>query len=347
MLIPTPRVLPPAVSSLPPSLSPLVRIAEDASGQAGQTRQGQGEKLVPGYTAIGPIGSERKARDWSLVLQSIEVWHAVHGTSAGWILLVRDADYERSAASIDHYEVENRDWPPRRTRERPRYAESKVAPIIFMALLAFFLITGPAAGGSRWFQQGSSVAELVFTSEPWRAVTALTLHGDAAHVLGNAVSGTVFASAVYRRLGSGGGTLAVLASGIVGNVANAFWYYGIQGEHHGSIGASTAIFGAIGLLAATQLSVNRSQSDGPPRSWTETAGPIVGGLALLGSLGASPSSDLGAHFFGFVAGLVIGLPAGLLVRRHDATPRRWWTQPALGALAAGLVLGSWQLALYR
>jgi membrane associated rhomboid family serine protease len=188
------------------------------------------------------------------------------------------------------------------------------------------------------------VSDLVLTHEPWRAVTALTLHADSAHAIGNMISGTIFASAVCSRLGPGGGALAVLASGILGNVANAVYHHSIGNGMHGSIGASTAVFGAVGLLAATQIAVDYSSEHGSTRSLVERVAPFVGGLALLGALGASPNSDLGAHLFGFLAGGLIGLVVAWPLRKKTkAGP--WWSQVALGAVAVGVVLGSWQLAL--
>src|SRR5262249_1129248 len=220
--------------------------------------------------------------------------------------------------------------PPRRVREQPRFAPSAVAPIVFLALAAFFMITGPAVRSSAWFLRGTAVTSLVLSSEPWRAGTALTLHADTSHLIGNAVSGTVFASAGHRRLGPGGGSLAILASGIAGNVANAFYHRALGDADHGSIGASTAIFGAIGLLAATQLFLNRRKDSGE-RGWLSWAGPIIGGLALLGALGASAQADLGAHLFGLTAGLLIGGVAGLLLRGKLGTAQRpsaraWWQE---------------------
>jgi rhomboid protease GluP len=302
-----------------------------------------------GLTAIGPA-AEKKAREWSLVLQSSETWHLVRWTSSGWMVLVRDADYEAASTSIDRYESENRDFPPRRTREQPRFAASPVAPAIFVALAAFFfLVTGPVAHYSGWFQRGTAATNLVLSSEPWRAVTALTLHADTAHLLGNVISGTVFASAVHRRLGPGGGSLAILASGIAGNVANAVYHRTLGEFDHRSIGASTAIFGAIGLLAATQLFINRKKDSGE-RGWLPLVAPIIGGLALLGTLGAGgANTDLGAHMFGLAGGLVIGILAGLLLRNKLGTTLRptarvWWQETALGAVALGIVVGSWLLA---
>jgi membrane associated rhomboid family serine protease len=216
------------------------------------------------------------------------------------------------------------------------------------------------------------VSSQVLSRAPWRAVTALTLHADATHVLGNAISGTIFASAVQRRLGSGGAALAVLASGALGNLANAA-YHRALGVDHGSLGASTAVFGAIGLLAATELVLHKTQPQAlrgaalasQRRGWVDVVAPIVGGFALLGALGSGDGSggtDLGAHLFGFLAGVILGLAAAFPLRRatvavdvasgqhgHEvslgAGAPRWWIQATLGGVAAAIVIGSWEMAL--
>jgi membrane associated rhomboid family serine protease len=324
------------------------------------------DDVLPGLVALGPVATERKARDHALVLQSMSIWHAIRRSYAGWVLLVRDEDYARAARSIDSYEAENRDWPPRPTRERARHASSITIPILFAVMVAFFLVTGPSEANSFWFRRGAAVPVLVLSSAPWRAVTALTLHADIVHVLGNAISGTVFVSAVQRRLGAGGAALAVLATGIAGNVANAVYHRHTDG--FSSIGASTAIFGAIGLLAATQLVLARpargaKTAEERQRTWLEAIGAIIGGFALLGALGAGGErTDVGAHLFGFLAGVGIGLAVAFPLRRatlavdvasgrhgHEVTlgagAPRWWVQTTLGALAAGIVVVSWQLAL--
>lgn len=306
--------------------------------------------LVPvgppaGLTAIGPV-NQRKVRDWALVLQSMAVWHMVRWTFGGWVLLVRDEDYIRASTSIDRYEVENRDWPPRVTRERPRHAPSIVAPLLFAALVVFFLVTGPVVSNSVWFQRGRAESTLVLGAEPWRAITALTLHADATHVLGNVISGAIFASAVQRRLGPGGGALAILASGTIGNVANAALHHAMGGDVHRSIGASTAVFGAIGILAATQLVLDHHHTEGK-RTLQQLAAPIIGGLSLLGALGASPQSDLGAHLFGFLGGVLCGLGVALVIRKTRPSPRPW-LQIGLGVLTMVIIFGAWRLAVpYR
>ncbi|MFO0756124.1 MAG: rhomboid family intramembrane serine protease [Byssovorax sp.] len=318
------------------------------------------DDYLPGLMAIGPVPGERKARELALVLQSMSIWHALRRSGMGWVVLVRESDYRKAQHAVDHYEAENRDWPPRPTRERARFPTSPLIPLMFAALVAFYFVTGPAALNSRWFYRGTAVADLVLTSEPWRAVTALTLHADSVHVLGNVISGSVFGSALHRRLGAGATALGVVASGAVGNLLNALWHQRVTGQDHASIGASTAVFGLVGLLAATQLVLHRPEKK--QRSFTDIAAPVVGGLALLGALGSGGEhTDLGAHFFGLFAGFVLGLGAAFPLRRTSlaierdhayATPSvslgsgapKGWVQVVLGAVAMSIVIASWQLA---
>lgn len=298
---------------------------------------------LPGVTAIGPV-DQRKVRDWALVLQSMSIWHSPRFVPGGWVLLVHDEDYARASAAIDRYEVENRDWPPPRVREKPRHAPSIVVPVLFAALALFFLVTGPVSTNSIWFQRGRAESDLVIGAQPWRALTALTLHADTSHVLGNVISGTVFGAAVQRRLGPGGAALAILASGVLGNVANAIAHHAMGNGDHRSIGASTAVFGAIGILAATQVALDHQHAEGRTRTWMDVAAPIAGGLALLGALGASPQSDLGAHLFGLLGGIVVGLAVSLVLRKTRPLSRPW-LQVALGVTTIAICFGVWRLAV--
>lgn len=288
-----------------------------------------------------PMRSSRKAREAALVLQSIPIWHAVRHDLDGVALVVRSEDYATATKALERYEEENRDWPPRRTTERLGHARSWATAWVFLAVAAFTLATGPASSGSRWFTRGASVAGMVLSSEPWRAVTALTLHADSVHVMGNVISGTIFMSAIQRRVGMGAAALTVLASGIAGNVGNAWFQHFMGRDGHGSIGASTAVFGAVGILAATQLFADR----GTKRSLVDLIAPVIGGLALLGALGASPESDLGAHLFGFLSGLLVGVVTSPWLMRRRSARTSTWLQAALGAAALAIVLGSWQLAM--
>jgi membrane associated rhomboid family serine protease len=208
-----------------------------------------------------------------------------------------------------------------------------------MALFVlFYAVTGPASDTSHWFVQGTAVSELILRGQVWRAVTALTLHADTVHIVGNALSGTIFLSALNRRLGDGRGPFVFVLGGSLGNLMNALWYH----AGHMSIGASTAVFAAVGTLAATQVSLDRSTISRP---WLQRAAPVVGGVALLGMLGASPHTDLLAHLFGLVAGLLLGAIlhfTGALSRGRSLA-----SQIAFALSTVALVAGAWWLALVR
>jgi rhomboid protease GluP len=288
---------------------------------------------------IGPIYEARDVREWALVLSSMGIAHAVRDVAdqgRGWVILVAATDHARALQAIRLYQAENRNWPPRHERELLPYTRSLGAPLVMLLLVLFHLVTGPAADSSIWFSRGTASSDRILHGEIWRTVTALTLHADTLHVLGNALTGSIFLSAVNRRLGDGRGPLLVLLAGALGNGLNAIWYH----SGHLSIGASTAVFGAVGILAATQLSHDRRQGR---RSWLEQAAPVVGGLALLGMLGASPHSDLLAHLFGFVAGVAVGLVFSLAVGKRRATAT---AQIVAAALTVCVIATSWSLALH-
>lgn len=308
----------------------------------------------PEKAILGPVNRLAQLREWTLVLSSMGIAHAVRDLGNAWVILVSDEDRPRAAEAIRLYEVENRNWPPRRQRELLPHARSLVAPALMLLLVLFFSITGPANRSSEWFARGTASSDRILHGELWRTVTALTLHADTLHVLGNALTGSIFLSAVNRRLGDGRGPLVVLLAGALGNWMNAVWHR----SGHLSIGASTAVFAAVGVLAATQLAVDRHKEG---RSWLERVAPVVGGLALLGMLGASPHSDLLAHLFGLGAGLVVGIATSLLMAMTQkrsfaatATGDAAVVAPAAGSravqwgsalAAAALVFGSWALAL--
>ena len=80
---------------------------------------------------------------------------------------------------------------------------------------------------------------------------------------------------------------------------------------HRSIGASTAVFAALGLTAGYVWRAKLMAQD----RWPYRLGPIVGGLALLMYTGTGDeNTDIGAHLMGFVCGFAGGM---LLTRFRD------------------------------
>jgi rhomboid protease GluP len=301
-----------------------------------------GELTPPGAALLGPF-SGPKVREASLVLRSMGVQHFVEPARLGSYIVVFERDKRRAKESLERYDEENRNWPPPKKRDAATYRGMPIVALAFAALAFFAWVTGPEKYNSVWFQKGASVAEFVMHGHPELSVTALTLHADAGHVFGNVLSGAIFGHLVERRMGPGLAMLTIVASGALGNFANAAYYFA-RGEPHASIGASTAVMAAVGILAATQALVFRSQASAKKRTIYDWATPIAGGLALLGTLGSGAESDLGAHGFGFLGGLVVGALLFLLFGRKRASAV--W-QSILGFASAAIVVGAWAIALRR
>jgi len=280
--------------------------------------------------------SRRQARDWALVLAARSLPHRLRRVGEGWSVQVPAHAAERAVQEVRLYLAENRPaaMPP---LENLRERGSSWPTLVFMTLLLGFhaLVHRPVFGliPREWVGLGSCDAARVLAGEWWRSLTALSLHGDAAHALGNAVIGGTFLVLVCRRLGSGTGWVLALAAGALGNLCNAL----IQGPAHDSLGFSTAVFGAAAILAASKA------VRGEGRSLRAALGPVTAGLGLLAMLGTGgENTDLGAHFLGFGAGLLLGAAAGRLAERGLLPGRR--AEAALLALAFAALPAAWGLA---
>ena len=280
------------------------------------------------------VRDRRTAEEWALVLAAVDVPSTVRYRDGEYALFVGADDAARAGRALLAYEREN---PPRPPPEKPppHSATALNAAIASCgALLVFFAaVTGPRDPATVWFERGSSDAERVLAGETWRVVTALTLHADAAHVLANALSGALFLTALGNAVGPGLALALALLAGAGGNLTNAVYH----GALHSSVGASTAIFGAVGLLGGLGVARQRRGGARGHRSWA----PLAASLALLAMLGTSERADLGAHVFGLAVGGVLGVPVGLAVPRPPGAA----TQLAAAALAILAVLYGWGLAL--
>jgi len=276
--------------------------------------------------------SRREAEDWTLVLAAAGISSKIEKTQSGWALVVEWRDEERATREITAFQEENR-AVSESIAPGLEYGRSYAGFTIAACFLGFYFITGPRNPAITWFRLGSASAEAILAGEIWRAATALTLHADPPHVLGNAASCAVFVTALCRQLGPGLGSSMVLLAGAIGNVMNAF----AHGGHHTSIGASTAVFGAIGIMAGLQFTTRWRRVSRRPRPWV----PLAAGLALLAMLGTGENADVAAHLFGFVAGVPLGATAAVALRR----PLRQAVQWPLALTAAIIIVGSWLMAL--
>lgn len=150
----------------------------------------------------------------------------------------------------------------------------------------------------------SSSTALIRDGEWWRPFTALFLHGDGPHIVGNLATGAVFGMLVSKSLGPWKGWALILLSGAVGNATTSIITYP---QHFTSLGASTAVFGALGILSGIGLVENFREKI--RLAWIRTLAPLLAGFVLLGWLGgaeAGAGTDVFGHVFGFAAGVLAG-----------------------------------------
>jgi rhomboid protease GluP len=267
---------------------------------------------------------ERLARDWGLVLAAAGIACEVARRGREWDVVVDADDADRAAEALAAYEAER--VPPRAAAlSVDEYGRTWAGVVMGMLLVLASGLVGSGTTATALFGAAEARADAIISGEAWRAVTALTLHADAPHLVSNLLAGTLVATAVCSAVGPGIGAWLLLATGASGNWLTAMLHAG-----HRAVGASTAIFGGIGVLVGLAILRRRR------RAWV----PLGAGLALLGFLGTGERADLLAHFFGFIAGVVAGsavAPAPVLRSR----PAQW----LLALAALGAVGGCWLLAI--
>ena len=282
---------------------------------------------------------KRKLKNWLLVLQSRQIPCRSEKRNDKWQLLVPVDQYQNACQELQQYETENRNWPPPPPLERKLHENTASTIWIFILLAIFHNITRQQTNlfgyqPVNWFELGNAHTEKILQGEWWRLITALTLHSGVLHLLSNIALGGIFMVRLCRLLGSGRAWFLVLCAGTLGNFLNAL----VQSPDHRSIGASTAVFGAVGLLATINMLHFRSNLR---HRWPLPIAAALGLLALLGAGGEN--TDIGAHLFGFVSGIGLGLMADYFIRgfKHP------WEQVNKGMafLSATLVLAVWWIAL--
>jgi membrane associated rhomboid family serine protease len=148
------------------------------------------------------------------------------------------------------------------------------------------------------------------------------------------VFGVLFGLFAGRILGSGVAWFAIVVTGAMGNLLNTL----LLESAHRSIGASTAVFAALGIVAGY---VWRGKLMSQER-WVYRNGPIVGGLALLMFTGTGDeNTDIGAHLFGFLSGFGGGML--LTLAKEKILDTRWQIFGGFGA--ALLLVAAWGVAL--
>lgn len=266
-----------------------------------------------------------------LVLTAVGIAAEAVQRGGQWELVVAAEDAGRAGIELDEYRCENQGRggtaaPP------PVYSGAAAAIIVAgSGLLLVAALLARAPFGVDLLAIGRMQAGALLAGQWWRSITALTLHLDAGHLVSNLVLGGLLGGLACRTIGGGVGLLVLVLAGALGNTINAL----LQPPNHTSIGASTAVFAALGVTVAHAL--RRRPADA--RGWLKRWSPLVAGLVLLGFIGVGGQrTDVGAHAAGWLAGLVIGW---FVCRLPEAVLSHARLQCSAGGAAVGIVAAAW------
>ncbi len=298
------------------------------------------ENLVHVNLAIAPAvavfqGTQAACAEFGLVLDAKGLPYERGPMGDAWALWVSPGAADLAREELTRYAAE------RSERREPRPLFVPFAGSYFGAAVYAFVLIGIAycAGielfGVNWLEVGSLDSRIGGAGDWWRSLTALTLHLDQEHLMGNLLFGVGIGVLAGRVFGPGVAWLSVVLAGAAGNYLDMC----LSPPWHRAVGASTAVFAALGLLAGFGWGQRLSRRDRLYR-WA----PLFAGIFLLALLGAGNEHvDVLGHLLGFGSGTLLGW---IFARAGVPRSRRTVWQVAAGAVTLGLLGVAWLLALH-
>jgi membrane associated rhomboid family serine protease len=291
----------------------------------------------PGYQTVIKTRARTECGESRLVLVAAGISADTTHRDGWWFLVVADRDLENAVAELDAYRQENADQSNSRPTRTSLYAGAASGVFVYagtITLVAF--LSALSVFDIEWLPAGRMQAGQVTAGQWWRTITALTLHLDLVHLISNLAFGGVFGFLAGRILGGGVAWLAIVLAGALGNFINAL----VQAPDHSSIGASTAVFAALGVMVAHALRPRLSVQEKLLKRWS----PLICGVVLLAFTGVGGErTDVAAHVTGFLAGLLIGWVGCRLPHRFLASGN---VQVGAGVAAITIVTAAWAIALF-
>lgn len=232
-------------------------------------------------------------------------------------------------------------------------------PVVTWTLLGTNVLLWGAlqgAGGSQrgdvLLEFGAMFAPYIANGEYWRLFTAIFLHAGFQHLLLNGLGLLIFGRLVERIYGHFRFAFIYLVAGLTGSVASLLVNALMSREAIG-VGASGAIFGIVGALAAYFLARRDVLGDVAKQNLIGLA--VIAGINIFYGLRV-PNIDNAAHIGGLAGGFAFGLvlapkfahqsahdTMGLAYRLVDVNTlvRKWWVFPvAFGVIVAGTLLAT-------
>lgn len=276
------------------------------------------ERLEEPLDALAAVSSHpnlESAGEHALVILATReaCWITEDEEAGGYLLKVEPHCLETCLREISAYEAEK----PASSGASIQRQESFHFPVGWLAMASWMLaltlsfIAQNHVPGIVSIGASSSIG-FIGHHEWWRPFTSLFLHADTSHLAGNLLSGAFFGGLVARSMGARTGWCMILACGTLGNIITSSLTYP---EAFTSIGASTAVFAALGILSGLGFASLRRQRMN--LSLMRTAAPVLAGIIVLGLLGGGApdgNTDVPGHVCGFLSGLACGILKGIFSR---------------------------------
>jgi rhomboid protease GluP len=287
--------------------------------------------LIP----LTPEMPTRECADLAFLLDAVGIPYERRTTVTGTSLWVAPEHHARAAREVGAYLREN-PRPARPPVVWPRHPHALYGVFGYAIVLVTATLAAISHAFDRnWNSNGVLDAGFLARGEWWRVFTALTLHADLLHLLSNLAFGALFGYPAARLFGPGVAWLLILLGGGLAYGIDAL----LHPPQHYLLGASTAVFTALGLIAA--YGWRRHMREWTP--WIRNASPLIAGFALLAFTGTGgENTDILAHFVGFAVGAAIG---ALCARLPMPPPGRTAIQWAAGLASLAILTLSWVLAL--
>jgi len=212
----------------------------------------------------------------------------------GKVFWIKSKDFSRAQTELFEYQREKTKTGAEANFDLKHFssANKRKALILNTLALTTLLISFIAQQyfpwlSEKWILDGEKI---IVHGQYYRLFTALLLHKDPAHVLGNVVFSFYFLFRLSLHLGFGLTWLLVLSLATLANGVNLCFL----GLAHKSLGFSTASFVAVGLFVTTEKSKNLFLAG-------------AAGLIFLAMFSGGKYTDVGSHFWGFVLGFLAGI----------------------------------------
>jgi rhomboid protease GluP len=239
---------------------------------------------------VNPVDVFRSARqracqERAFVLTAVGIENEMELDGDAYVVRVDVVAHAHALHHLAQYEAERHLVPPPEP-EMALQSQAWLGSLIY----ALVLLAVPLANALDWwpadpYAVGVMDPARMHAGQWWRAWTALTLHWDASHLLGNLGAGILLGYSAAQIWGNARAWLLIVTTAVTANLIEA----GFGGAGYVSAGASTAVFAALGLVAAWSWRTRRRYA----HNWLRRLAPLVAGIAVLAMMGGGGGDPAG------------------------------------------------------